>query len=84
VVPDSYVRSPAGQPTQRYGFMWRKSALGANTVYNQEQASMSIRTDLQGDPYQMKTKLAAAAIGIQAKCVRRMLFAKITDVVRGP
>lgn len=84
VVPDSYVRSPAGQPTQRYGFMWRKSALGANTVYNQESASMKVREDLQGDPIQMKTKLSAAAIGIQAKCVRRLLFAKITDVVRGP
>lgn len=84
VVPDSYMRSPAGQPTQLYTYMWRKSAMGANTVYNQEAATMSVRNDLQGDPFQMKTKLSAAALGIQAKCVRRALLSKITAVIRGP
>lgn len=84
VVPDSYMRSPAGQPTQLYTYMWRKSALGANTVINMESADMTQRPDLQGSPYQMKTFLSAAAIGIQAKCVRRALLQKITSVIRGP
>lgn len=84
VVPDSYMRSPAGQPTQLYTYMWRKSALGANTVVNMESMSMDARPDLQGTPYQMKVALSAAAIGIQAKCVRRALLSKITAVVRGP
>jgi Phage capsid protein len=84
VVPDSYMRSPVGLPTQLYTYMWRKSALGANTVVNMENMSMVERPDLQGTPYQMKVSLSAAAIGIQAKCVRRALLSKITSVVRGP
>ena len=84
VVPDSYMRSPAGQPTQLYTFMWRKSALGANTVVDMETMRMDERPDLQGTPFQMKVALSAAAIGIQAKCVRRALLSKITAVVRGP
>jgi hypothetical protein len=84
VVPDSYMRSPAGQPTQLYTYMWRKSALGANTIVNLEGMSMTVRDDLQGNPLQGKVSLSAAAIGIQAKCVRRALLQKITTVVRGP
>lgn len=84
VVPDVYMRSPAGQPTQLYSYMWRKSAMGANTVYNEESPDMTQRTDLQGSPYQMKTALSAAVIGIQAKCIRRILVSKITTVIRGP
>jgi Phage capsid protein len=84
VVPDSYMRSPAGQPTQLYTFMWRKSAMGANTVVNMETMRMDERPDLQGTPLQMKVALSAAAIGIQAKVIRRALLAKITAVARGP
>jgi Phage capsid protein len=84
VVPDTYMRSPVGQPTQLYTYVWRRSALGANTVVNMENVKMTVRDDLQGSPYQMKTALSAAAIGIQAKCVRRLLLSKITTVIRGP
>lgn len=84
VCPDSYFSSPAGQPTQLVSYMWKRSAMGANTVVNLENVSITPRPDLQGTPYQMKVALSAAAIGIQAKLVRRALLSKITTVVRGP
>jgi hypothetical protein len=84
VCPDSYFNSPAGQPTQLITYMWKRSALGANTVVNLENVTMTPRPDLQGTPWQMKVQLSAAAIGIQAKLVRRTLLQKITAVVRGP
>lgn len=84
VVPDAYMRSPAGQPTQYYTYMWCKDSMGANTVVNMETMDMTQRKDLRGSPYQMKVALSAAAVGIQAKCVRRALLSKITTVIRGP
>lgn len=84
VCPDSYFNSPAGQPTQLITYMWRQSGMGANTVVNTETMGLTVRDDLQGSPLQGKVALSAAAIGIQAKVVKRFLLQKITTVVRGP
>lgn len=84
VAPNSYFNSPTGLPTQLITYMWRKSAMGANTVVNMESMDMDKRPDLRGSPYQMKVALSAAAIGIQAKVVKRALLQNITTVIRGP
>jgi hypothetical protein len=39
---------------------------------------------LQGSPWLAKTGVSGAAIGVQAKGVRRFLLLKIATVVRGP
>jgi Phage capsid protein len=82
ICPDSYFRIPAAGQIET--FMWRKSAMGANTVVNMENMSMTKREDLQGSPLQGKVGLSAAAIGIQAKGVRRAVLQKILAPVRGP
>jgi hypothetical protein len=83
VAPDSYFSSPSGQPTQLVSYMWMKDAMGANTVVNMENVKITTRDDLQGSPIQLKTALSAAAIGIQAKGVKRFLLAKNPALARG-
>lgn len=81
--PDSYFNSPAGQPTQLVSYMWMKESMGANTVVNIENVKITVREDLQGSPVQLKTMLSAAALGIQAKGVKRFNFLKTPTLVRG-
>ena len=83
-VPDSYFASPAGQPTQLVSWMWRKNSMGAETAVDLEKAALTQHDQLQGSPWLAKTALSAAAIGIQAKGVKRFLLQKITTVLRGP
>jgi hypothetical protein len=84
VAPDIYFSSPAGQPTQLISWMWMKSSMGAETPYNLETATLSQHEEKQGSPWLAKAALSGAAIGIQAKGIKRFLLSKITSVVRGP
>lgn len=63
-------------------FMWAKSAMGAETPWNQEQPSFSLHPDREGTPLLGKVGMGGAAIGIQRKGVKRLRFKKITKPER--
>ena len=82
VGPDEYFASPAG--TDLEAWMWMKNSMGAETPFNLENATLTQHAQLQGSPWLAKTGVSGAAIGVQAKGVRRFLLLKIATVVRGP
>ncbi|MBW8639038.1 hypothetical protein K1W69_17715 [Hoeflea sp. WL0058] len=78
--PDEYFTGP--DATSLYTHMWAKPAMGAETPWNQEQASLSQHQELQGSPWLAKTGVGGAAIGIQGKAVKRFWLKKITAPTR--
>ena len=82
VGPDEYFKSPAGQPTQLIGWMWSKSAMAAETAWNQETPSLSQHHDKEGSPWLAKSALSGAAVGLQPQGVKRFLLKKILVPVR--
>jgi hypothetical protein len=78
VCPDSYFREPG--TTGWETFMWRKSALGAETPVNQESPGIYPQTQMQGTPWLAKAAISGAAVGILTKGVKRILLDKITAV----
>lgn len=80
VCPDSYFRIPSAG--QWESFMWRKSAFGAETPYNQESPTLTQHAELQGSPWLAKSIISGAAIGILTKGVKRILLSKNTDLTR--
>lgn len=79
-LPDEYFVSPGG--TDLYSYVWAKSAMGAETPWDQESADLSQHKDRQGSPWLAKTAISGAAIGIQGKGVKRMHMLKITAPAR--
>ncbi len=57
--------------------MWRKSAFGAETPFNQESPTLSQHTDRQGSPWLAKAGISGAAVGLLTKGVRRILLSDI-------
>lgn len=80
VCPDSYFRIPSAGQWET--FMWRKSAFGAETPFNQESPEIQPQFQLQGTPWLAKAKISGCAIGILTKGVKRLLLTKNTDLVR--
>ena len=80
VGPDEYFNSTLG--TDWEAWMWMKSSVGAETPFNLETANLTQHAELQGSPWLAKTNLSAAAIGIQAKGVRRFLLLKNNTLTR--
>lgn len=80
VCPDSYFRIPAGG--QWESFLWRKSALGAETPYNEESPTMAPQFHLKGTPWLAKGLISGAAVGLLTKAVKRVLLTKNTDLIR--
>lgn len=79
-LPDEYFTGPSG--TALYSYVWAKSAMGAETPWNQESADLSQHKDRQGSPWLAKTAISGAAVGIQGKGVKRLNMLKITAPAR--
>ena len=82
VCPDSYFRAPAANQFET--FMWRKSAFGAETPFNQESPTLSQHTDRRGSPWLAKASVSGAAVGILTKGVKRILLSDIAAGVIRP
>jgi len=79
-LPDEYFTGPASD--ELYAYVWAKSAIGAETPWNQEAADLTQHTDYQGSPWLAKTSISGAAVGIQGKGVKRLHMDKITAPAR--
>jgi len=75
-MPDEYFEGPDG--TSLYSYMWARSAMGAETPWNQEAPSFTQHTDREGSPWLIKAGMGGCAVGIQKKGVKRLHFKKIT------
>jgi hypothetical protein len=80
VCPDSYFRIESS--TKWESFMWRKSAFGAETPYNNESPTLTPVPTMEGTPWLAKANISGAAVGILTKGVKRVLFTKNTDLTR--
>lgn len=80
VCPDSYFRIPSAG--QWESFLWRKSAFGAETPFNQESPDVFPVPTMQGTPWLAKSNISGAAIGILTKGVKRVLLLKNTTLTR--
>jgi hypothetical protein len=79
-LPDEYFSGP--ESDELYAYVWAKSAVGAETPWNQESADLSQHKDRQGSPWLAKTSISGAAVGIQGKGVKRLHMLKITAPAR--
>lgn len=67
-------------------FMWHRDSMGAEMPWNMEAPIMEQDHTKQGSPYLVKNGLGGAALGIQAKGVKRLRFKKMVrnDFIRPP
>lgn len=79
-MPDEYFTGP--DANSRYIHMWAKSAMGAETPWDQQEPSFTIHTDREGSPLLGKVGMGGAAIGIQRAGVKKFQFKTITTPVR--
>lgn len=80
VCPDNYFREPGTSGWET--FMWRKSAMGAETPFNNESPAVFPQPQMQGTPWLAKAGISGAAVGILTKGVKRILLDKITAVTK--
>ncbi|YBV97532.1 phage capsid protein [Phyllobacteriaceae bacterium JZ32] len=80
-MPDEYFFTEDGG-TSIVTWMWAKSAMGAETPWDQQEPSFTEHADREGTPLLGKCGMGGAAIGIQRKGVKRLKFKKITTPER--
>lgn len=81
-LPGEYFKSPAGQPTQIYHWMWHEKSMGAEMPFNVENVQFQQDFFSKGSPWIGKNSLSGAAVGILPEGVKRLNMAKITTVTR--
>lgn len=78
--PDEYFTEY--ESTKLEAFMWHRDSMGAEMPWNMEAPIMTQDHTKQGSPWLVKAGLGGAAIGVQAKGVKRFRMAKIVAPTR--